>query len=99
MSKIHDYRSRYWGHDYVWTPRKEGQEGTLMGWGKGIEKGDYIIFGEAQGARYKVIKICYYRDPSDMFSAELKFFPRTAEQARRYDVMFAKENKTSLCNN
>lgn len=81
--KTHDYRKRYWGHDYVWHPENNGLAGSLSGWGHGIEQGDYIIFGGGDGARYKFTSVRYCLDPSDMWFGKVKFAPRSAAMKER----------------
>lgn len=75
----HDYTQRGWGHDYAINRVIDG--GTVLrasGWGSGISEGDFLILpnGEAT-TRYRVESIEYYRDPPDMWSADLWFAPRT----------------------
>lgn len=75
----HDYTKRGWGHDYVYHPIDGGLKGTLMGWGEGIVKGDYILLQNGKDStRYRFTEISYYRDPRDMWSGKIKFAPRTA---------------------
>jgi hypothetical protein len=75
--KTHDYTEPYWGHDYVFEPVSKGMKGNMMGWGRGISNGDFLIL-ENGGAttRYKVTEISYFPDPPDMWSAKVKFAPR-----------------------
>ncbi len=76
----HDYTARYWGHDYTFTPIDGGRKGSAMGWGDGLRVGDYIILehkGSRNGSsRYRIKSVEYYRDPPDMWSADLEFAPR-----------------------
>ena len=75
--RTHDYTERYWGHDYTFDPIDDGMKGHAMGWGTGIEVGDYLLLQNgSDSTRYKVDSINYYADPSDMWSAELSFAPR-----------------------
>jgi len=80
----HDYTKRYWGHDYTITDvRKGGMEISMMGWGRGISDGDYMLIvgqskepGANPDTRYRVKSVCYMGDPSDMWSMECEFAPR-----------------------
>lgn len=75
----HDYTQRGWGHDYTFSPGNGGRTGSMTGWGHGIERGDYLLLHNGGGStRYRVAKIEYYSDPSDMWNAEVVFAPRTA---------------------
>lgn len=80
MIKTHDYTNCTWGHNYVVTSVSEGGlRINVTGWGRGIKEGDYLILNNDIGTtRYCVVKIKYRLDPSDMWSAELSFSPRSA---------------------
>lgn len=84
--KTHDYTKRYWGHDYTFDPVEDnGQRGHMIGWGHGIKNRDYLIIRNGDGSsRYQVTKIKYMMDPPDMWSADVKFAPRTASQVEHY---------------
>ena len=78
----HDYRRRGWGHDYSWEPKPgtNGREGEAVGWGRGIRDGHYLLLEHptsVAGARYRVVSVRYYSDPSDMWVARLEFAPRS----------------------
>ena len=50
-----------------------------MGWGNGLEKGDYILLANNGGrgsTRYEITEISYKSDPMDMWEAALVFAPR-----------------------
>ena len=76
--ETHDYTKRGWGHDYTFDPRRGGLEGRMMGWGFGIQEGDFLILSRKDGGstRYRVTHIQYYRDPPDMWRADVEFAPR-----------------------
>lgn len=75
--KTHDYTVRHWGHDYTFDPIDGGMKGTMMGWGRGIVSGDFLLIQNgADSTRYKVENIEYKRDPADMWSADVTFAPR-----------------------
>lgn len=79
----HDYRRPARGHDLIFTPTNGGLKAHVTGWGSGIRVGDYLIIRnphDPAGARYVVDAISYYRDPPDMWSADVSFAPRTAEE-------------------
>lgn len=73
--RYHDYRVRSWGHDYVYTPRNEGKEASMIGWGRGIEQGDILVLKgpNGGGSGYRVDRIRYFRDPTDMWEAEVSY--------------------------
>lgn len=74
---IHDYTKRYWGHDYTFEPIDGGMKGRMMGWGSGIEKGDFLLLdNEGQSTRYLVRRIEYFQDPPDMWRIDAVFAPR-----------------------
>ena len=75
----HDYRdhNRYWGHDIVFRPIDGGHKASASGWGNGLKRGDYILMSNGDGeTRYKIDKIEYCLDPTDMWHADLSFAPR-----------------------
>ncbi len=73
----HDYTKRYWGHDYTLEPINQGKKGHMMGWGRGIKKGDFLLLENGDDStRYKVDSINYRSDPPDMWSANVTFAPR-----------------------
>lgn len=82
--KAHDYTSRYWGHDFViHNITQEGKHLHMMGWGHGISGGDYLLipnsnppFGANPETRYRVQKVRYCANPSDMWVIEATFAPR-----------------------
>lgn len=78
--KTHDYRGphRTWGHDYA-VLKVDGLILSISGWGKGIEKGDFILLQskDVKGeTRYQIIEIEYRWDPPDMWFATATFAPR-----------------------
>lgn len=79
MNSTHDYTTRYWGHDYtIINYIDDGQFLSVMGWGRGIKKDDFLILRNGNGGtRYKVNRINYKADPKDMWDAYLSFAPRT----------------------
>lgn len=83
MSKTHDYsgNNRGWGHDYcIVSVENKGRNLTACGWGYGLEKNDFIILdNDGETTRYAIAKIEYYSDPTDMWKAELVFYPRIRE--------------------
>lgn len=74
--RTHEF-TRTWGDDYTFTPLDGGQRGTVTGWKEGIKTGDYLILRNGDGTtRYQTTYVQYFDDPTDMFSAEVKFAPR-----------------------
>lgn len=78
-ARTHDYTKRDWGHDFTFDPGRGGLEAKMMGWGFGIQEGDYLVLPHSKGdtTRYRVARIEYYRDPPDMWRADVTFAPRT----------------------
>lgn len=85
--RVHDYtrKNRYWGHDIHFRPiDPEGLRLNAGGWGRGIQKGDYILITNPANqaeTRYQVESIEYYIDPRDQWHGVLAFAPRQAEDA------------------
>ena len=79
---VHDFRKnkRGWGHDYTFEPSDDGVRGRAAGWKHGIKVGDILLFSNAKSpsgeSPYQVTKIKYFRDPPDMWKADLEFAPR-----------------------
>lgn len=78
----HDYTLRTWGHDYNITNVIDGGMRLRMaGWGRGIKAGDYLILPNGiDTTRYRLERIDYRTDPSDMWLADAEFAPRSHEQ-------------------
>lgn len=85
--QTYDYTRRMWGHDYtIQQVIDGGQELRAAGWGpwmgvRSLVRGDYLILqGKEPGTstRYQVAEVRYAMDPNDMWSATLRFAPRTA---------------------
>lgn len=82
--KTHDYTFRFWGHDYVFDPVDGGIKGDMMGWGDGLQKGDYLILENGEhGSRYQIDSIEYLGNPSDMWKAKVSFAPRKRHVTQR----------------
>jgi hypothetical protein len=81
MATTHDYRKAHcrWGWDIgMWHSKDGGLTVSASGWGRGLSEGDFILLSRPDGgeSRYAVEQVSYYRDPPDMWSAQLKFSPR-----------------------
>ena len=80
MPKTHDYTKRSFGHDCTFRPRNGGLEASMTGWGNGIGEGDFLLLSNPASSRgssrYQVKTITYYRDPPDMWKADVVFAPR-----------------------
>lgn len=89
-TKTHDYTRRAWGHNFsIIKIFDGGMRLSMMGWGHGISKGDFIILpNEKETTRYLIKSIKYKNDPPDMWRATVEFAPR-ARLAR--DAMKEKE--------
>lgn len=75
--KTHDYTKRYWGHDFQhFGPRPDGKL-PIMGLGRGIRVGDYIILpNEDETTTYRFMEIKYENNPPDMWKGLAEFTPR-----------------------
>ncbi len=73
---IHDFTTPMWGRDIVYKPiDNTGLRANVTGWKSSIRKGDVLQLKGDNGGKvfYRVNTISYYRDPSDMFRAEVSF--------------------------
>ena len=80
----HNYTQDCWGHKVTLTSHSEKYERfNMSGWGYSVKVGDIIILTTKKGttpiekdigkiARYKVIRVKYYNDPSDMFEGRVE---------------------------
>lgn len=77
--KTHDYTKRFWGHDFTIMEIVDGgQQLHMMGWGHGIQKGDYLLLpNKGATTHYKVHAVDYFADPPDMWKLVAKFSPRS----------------------
>ncbi|MFN3069916.1 hypothetical protein ACKWMY_17600 [Serratia sp. J2] len=80
----HNYTRMHWGHAIQgltdnWSTKKQMKvtgHGPIGGlFCPRIKKGDFILISSTEGPvmRLAVKKVEYFRDPSDMFAATLKF--------------------------
>jgi hypothetical protein len=78
VPKTHDFTKQGWGYATSgWNTKDGGLTVSCCGWGRGISRGDYILLKNGSAdTRYLFEEIEYYRDPSDMWHAKLKFAPR-----------------------
>lgn len=77
---IHDFRKEKcrWGWnclDLELTDNTRGkQKARMVGIGKGIKQDEYIFFTHGKwDVLWKIMWISYKKNPSDMFSADLKY--------------------------
>lgn len=81
--RTHDYTNpvRCWGHDYIFRPKAGGIYASMLGWGSGIKRGDYLLLSNGDATtRYQVVTIEYKADPKDMWQADVLFAPREQGQ-------------------
>ena len=71
-------------YDYAFTPRDEGQRGTITCWtvppGGKPKPGDYLLLKNGQrSSRYQVESTnpCWGVDPATMWISRVSFAPRT----------------------
>lgn len=72
------------GCDYAFDSIDDGMRGRIVGWSTPRPRpGDYLILrdGPAVTTRYRVTSVETFRDPPDMFRAEVEFAPRDAPDA------------------
>ncbi len=71
--RTHDYTRRGWGHN-VELLKVHNRPGRfrLVGWGNDPQVGDFVLFS---GGRYEIRDIEHYRDPADMWTAEVVRVP------------------------
>jgi hypothetical protein len=77
--QTHDYTVRKWGHDYTFDPLDEGQRGRMIGWGRGLLNGDYLLLENPESGhptRYRIKAVTYFHNPGDMWRADVVFAPR-----------------------
>lgn len=79
--KVHDYTRRFWEHDYTYKPRNGGLQAEMMGWGLGLETGDYLLLASRNAsdppACYQIYFLLYMHNPQDMWQADVHFVPGT----------------------
>lgn len=77
----HDYSVTSWGHNCdILSINDNGMSLRIAGWGKGLSDDDYLIIKNGSGTtRYKIDKVRYETNPSDMWFAEATFAPRQPE--------------------
>lgn len=73
----HSFLRRGWGWDFsVHVRARNGRSLTVSGWGHGLRVDDVLVLPNGgDGARYRVVTLEYERDPSDMWHAELRWYP------------------------
>lgn len=78
-TRTHDYTERYRGHDYTFDTKDRGQTAHGIGRGHDLEDGDFLLLqnGEGRATRYRIVRVDYYKDPPDMWNADLVFAPRS----------------------
>jgi hypothetical protein len=77
-ARTHDFTVRCWGHDYTFDPVEGGLRGKAMGWGDGLQDGDYLLLRNGEGStRYRIERVRYFSPQGDMWKADLIFAPRT----------------------
>jgi len=77
-SVTHDYTKPTWGHNITFlTVSEEGTVGTVLGYGHGVKKGDFLLLanGPTETTRYRVQKWHQAR-PADCWRARIVFAPR-----------------------
>ena len=76
--KEHDFVDKSWGHNVSISRIIDGgKKMKVFGWCRGIKEGDILYLRNYDDgvwfSAYEVVEIDYYRNPSDMFSAKLKW--------------------------
>lgn len=107
VSKTHDYSKPVWGRAcHIITINDEGRSLRVCGHGHGIRQGDFILLANGDNkARYEIMTCSYYRDPDDMWRAELRFAPQfmtdeeieaEAQEMREYRARIKAERQERL---
>lgn len=83
--RIHDYRQRYWGHDYTIAPHADPTTADITGWGRGVRQGDVLVIGHPDGGDclYQIEAIRRPGDPGDMWFATCRFIPASSDLGQR----------------
>lgn len=86
-ARVHDYRRRYWGHDYSLTPHADPATARITGWGLNLRVGDLLVIprpGEGgKAAFYRIESLQYTPDPPDMWFTTCRFTPASSELGQR----------------
>ncbi len=72
-SKVHNYTQQINGIDYVFEITADGSQAHMTGYGKRINRGDYLVL--SRGC-YQVEVINYYANPSHLWTALLVKAPQ-----------------------
>ena len=82
--RIHDYRQRYWGHDFTIQPHADPVTASVTGWGAGVRKGDLLLLPNGDGACfYEIESIQRPGEPGDMWFTECRFVPASSELGQK----------------
>lgn len=85
--RIHDYRNRYWGHDYTLRPNPDPITARIIGWGYNLREGDLLIIPRpedaAKAAFYRIESLEYKADPPDMWFSTCRFTAASSELGQR----------------
>jgi hypothetical protein len=85
--RVHDYRRRYWGHDYSLTPNHDPATAQIIGWGPDLREGDLLIVERpedrpktaSKAAFYRIESLEYKADPPDMWFTTCRFTPASSQ--------------------
>lgn len=84
--RIHDYRQRYWGHDYTLTPDPDPITARIIGWGRNLREGDLLIIPRKESsaaAFYRIEALEYKADPPDMWFTTCRFTLASSDLGQR----------------
>ena len=85
--RIHDYRRRYWGHDYCLTPNPDPVTARIIGWGEYLREGDLLVIPRPdetdKAAFYRIESLRYEMDPNDMWFSTCRFVPGSSALGQR----------------
>lgn len=82
--RIHDYRRRYFGHDYAITSDADPGAPRITGWGDGVRQGDLLLLQTDDGACFYQIEVLNRPgDPGDMWFTRCRFVPASSELGQK----------------
>jgi hypothetical protein len=86
--RIHDYRLRCWGHDFIIKPHSDPAIADITGWGHGLHERDLLILPHQDGGAcfYGIETLRWANNVDDMWFAACRFVPGSSELGQRVAV-------------
>lgn len=86
-ARIHDYRQRYWGHDYTLTPDPDPVTARVIGWGHNLREGDLLVIPRpddgTKAAFYRIESLRWADGVDDMWFTTCRFTPASSGLGQR----------------